>query len=216
MIYRRELFEPFHHEAIPVTFADDTSYKTRDILYVKGLIGNREMVHVFFNHWPSRYGGYLATVNRRKRAAEILKHCTDSILGINPKAAIIIMGDFNDDPEDESISMIMAAMTPSNNIIGTSYYNLSLSYQDDWDFGTLKYRESWNHFDQLIVSGNLIKPKSDVYVDKSRMLIFHADFLLEADQKYLGLKPYRTFTGYKYNGGYSDHLPIYFDLLIAE
>ncbi len=216
LIYRRGYFEPFHHQAIAVTFADDTSYKTRDILYVKGLIGDKEIVHIFINHWPSRYGGYLATVSRRKQAAEVLKHNTDSILNINPNASIVIIGDFNDDPEDESINITIGAKAPGDTIRNTSYYNLSHSLQDDWVYGTLKYRESWNHFDQLIVTGNLLKPESGIYLDKTGMQVFHASFLLETDEKYLGLKPYRTFTGFKYNGGYSDHLPIYFDLIIAE
>ena len=216
MIYRRELFEPFHQQAIAVTFADDMSYKTRDILYVKGLIGDSKIIHLFINHWPSRYGGYLATVSRRRQAANVLKHCTDSILNVNPNAAIIIMGDFNDDPEDESISKVIGAKAPGDTILKNSYYNLSLSPQNNWNFGTLKYRESWNHFDQLMVSGNLLNYTKDLFIDKTGMQIFHADFLLEADEKYLGLKPYRTFTGFKYNGGYSDHLPIYFDLIIAR
>lgn len=216
LIYRTSMFEPFHDEAIPVIFADDTSYKTRDILYVKGLIGGRQMVHIFINHWPSRYGGYLSTVNRRNEAAAILKQKTDSILSLTPNASIIIMGDFNDGPEDESFAKVLEAKLPETTIVPQNYYNLTLLKQYDWNFGTLKYRESWDIFDQVVVSGNLLIDDADLQVKDKKAHIFHADFLLEKDNTYLGYKPFRTFTGFKYNGGYSDHLPVFIDLIITN
>jgi len=216
LIYRASMFEPFHDEAIPVVFADDTSYKTRDILYVKGLVGGKQMVHIFVNHWPSRYGGYMATVIRRNEAAAILKQKTDSLLAVNPRSAIIIMGDFNDGPHDESFAKVLKAIMPESEIIPQNYYNLSLLKQDDWNFGTLKYRESWDIFDQVVVSGNLLMENADLMIKDKKACIFHADFLLEKDNTYLGFKPFRTFTGFKYNGGYSDHLPVYLDLIIKN
>jgi len=212
LIYRSSMFELFYSEAIPVTFTDDTAYKTRDILYAKGLIGGRQMVHIFINHWPSRYGGYLATVDRRNHAAAILKQKTDSLLAANPSAAIVIMGDFNDGPQDESFSKVLKAKYPDTEIFNQDYYNLTLAKQENWNYGSLKYRENWDIFDQIVVSGNLLNPKSALRVIDKKAVIFHADFLLEDDNSFLGQKPFRTFTGFKYNGGYSDHLPVFFDL----
>lgn len=215
LLYSEELFTPLHDEAIGVRFPDDTAYHTRDILYVKGLVGQREMLHIFVNHWPSRYGGYLATVNRRNTAASILKHHTDSILAINPNSSIVMMGDFNDGPEDESFNIVLNAVDPSDEAGLDTYYNLMLTEQDDWNYGTLKYRENWDIFDQIVVSGSLLDQQGiDVFLDKA--FIFHENFLLEEDERYLGLKPFRTFTGFRYNGGYSDHLPVYFDLVFEE
>jgi hypothetical protein len=216
LLYRESMFEPIYDEAIEVTFPDDSSYHTRDILYVKGVLGDREMVHIFINHWPSRYGGYLATVERRNTAAQILKTHTDSILSVNPETAIVIMGDFNDGPEDESFSKVLKAKHPGEEIFPESYYNLTLAEQSDWNHGTLKYRADWDIFDQVVVSGYLLNDTSPLQVNLDKAIIFHEDFLLEEDTRYLGLKPYRTFTGFKYNGGFSDHLPVYFDLNIKE
>ncbi len=214
LLYRSNMFEPFYDEAIEVSFADDPDYKTRDILYVKGLMGEKEMVHIFINHWPSRYGGYLTTVSRRNHAAVTLKQKTDSLLQINPNSAIIIMGDFNDGPADESFARILNAKNPDGEVLPENYYNLTLAEQEGWNFGSLKYRESWNLFDQVVANGSLLNPQSDFYINGNKALIFHADYLLEQDKTYLGKKPYRTFTGFKYNGGYSDHLPVYFDLIL--
>jgi hypothetical protein len=44
------------------------------------------------------------------------------------------------------------------------------------------------------------------------MKIFIPDYLLEKDERYLGVKPMRTYRGYHYHGGYSDHLPVLLEL----
>lgn len=216
LLYRKDFFEPFSDQAIPVIFPDDTTYKTRDILYVKGLVGQKEMVHIFINHWPSRYGGYLATVERRNTAAKTLKLHTDSLLALNPQSAIIIMGDFNDGPEDESFKKVLKAKPPDDPVLNTSLYNLTLAPRNNWNYGTLKYRENWDVFDQVVVSGGLLSGESRLRIHLDRAEIFHDAFLLEKDERYLGLKPFRTFTGFKYNGGFSDHLPVFIDLIPAE
>lgn len=216
LLYRQDFFEPFSDQPVPVVFPDDTTYKTRDILYVKGLIGQQEMVHIFVNHWPSRYGGYLATVKRRNTAAKTLRVHTDSLLAINPQCAIIIMGDFNDGPEDESFKKILNALPPTEPFHDTLLYNLTLAPRTDWNFGTLKYRENWDVFDQVVVSGGMLSGESGLKIHLDRAEIFHDDFLLEEDERYLGMKPFRTFTGFRYNGGFSDHLPVFIDLIFGE
>ena len=47
-------------------------------------------------------------------------------------------------------------------------------------------------------------------------IIFDAGFLLEEDEKYYGKKPFRTYLGPRYHGGFSDHLPVYLDLVVDE
>ncbi len=99
MLYRKSEFHPVTYQPFRIYFPDDTASSTRDILYVKGTIGDSDTLHVFVNHWPSRYGGYLVSKPKRAWVAEVLKSKTDSILGQNPSANILIMGDFNDSPE---------------------------------------------------------------------------------------------------------------------
>jgi hypothetical protein len=211
LLYREGHFIPFHHEPVEVFFPDDTSRKTRDILYVKGLLFDKEMIHIFVNHWPSRYGGYMASKPSRETAALTLKTKTDSLFKVNPNLNILIMGDFNDNPEDESIKNKLAAESPAQKIEAGKLYNL-MQLLNDQSFGSLKYREGWDIFDQIIVSGNLLNPAENMFVNNSVAKIFKAEFLLETDKSFYGNKPFRTYTGFKYTGGYSDHLPIYLDL----
>jgi hypothetical protein len=214
MIYRKDHFTLFHSEPVRVVFPDDTTSKTRDILYVKGLIGDREMVHFFVNHWPSRYGGYMATKPKRNNAAEILKRKTDSLFAINPKVSIVIMGDFNDNPDDESLIQFLQALKPSPEAMLGKLYNLMLNEQADWKYGTLKFREHWDTFDHIIVSGALLDTTSAISIQQEGAKIFHAHFLLQPDDRYMGMQLFRTYQGFKYQGGFSDHLPVYVDLML--
>jgi hypothetical protein len=215
LLYREEHFIPFHHEAVAVTFSNDTARKTRDILYVKGLVFDKEMIHLFVNHWPSRYGGYMVSKPSRKTAALKLRQKTDSLLNINPNLNIIIMGDFNDNPDDESLQDVLLAANPGNSISNGELFNLMKLFNNN-NTGTLKYRESWDIFDQFIVSGTLLQPDAKILIRDFKAEIFAPDFLFEDDKAYFGKRPFRTYTGFKYSGGYSDHLPVYIDLMNNE
>jgi hypothetical protein len=172
------------------------------------------MIHIFINHWPSRYGGYMETKPKRNRAAEVLKHKTDSLFAINPAVSVVIMGDFNDGPEDESIADVLLAKKPVAEFRAGELYNLMLVEQPGWKHGTLKFREFWDTFDQVIVSGGLLGGKSNLSIDPAKEVIFHADFLLQPDERYMGMQLFRTYSGFKYLGGFSDHLPVYVDVLM--
>lgn len=214
LLYRDEMFEPLFSEAIPVKFPFDTASRTRDILYAKGLLLDSDTLHIFVNHWPSRYGGYMPTVPKRNHAAKILRSVTDSILQVNENAAILITGDFNDGPNDESISKILNTKDPYEYNLQSDYYNLMLNKQDDWPYGSLKYQQGWDKFDMMIVSGALLDVDSPLQVYEKKATIFHPTFLLENDLTYLGQKPNRTYIGFKYHGGFSDHLPVFVDIMV--
>lgn len=66
--------------------------------------------------------------------------------------------------------------------------------------GTHKYNGLWSYLDQFYISESLLEAVS--------VSVFAPDWLLEEDTKYLGIKPKRTFVGYRYQDAYSDHLPI--------
>jgi len=198
-----------YHEAIPIHFPFAPESKTRDILYAKLLIFEEDTLNVFVNHWPSRWGGQMVTDPKRKFVADVLKSKTDSILDINPKANIIIMGDFNDEPHDESLKNHLKAHNISDS---TRLINLMLPLSSSKSEGSHKYHDQWGFLDQIIVSKSLILPTNRIRIKNSLAQIFHASFLLEDDVKFMGKKPYRTFIGFKYNGGFSDHLPVFVDL----
>ncbi len=165
-----------------------------------------DTIHLFYNHWTSRYRGLLESKEYRQIAAMRLKQSIDSIAMINPDANILCMGDFNDNPTDESIRYLI---DDASGVL--KQLNLVNSNKDVK--GTLKYQGNWSYFDQAIVSESLTVSDNGLYIKDNETTIFDAGFLLEKDEKFLGVKPYRTNIGFKYNGGVSDHLPIYVDVL---
>jgi len=184
---------------------------TREILYSKFLVAG-DTLHVFVNHWPSRSGGQLETDAFRKAAAAKLRTLTDSLFRLNADARIVITGDFNDEPGDASVSFTLGAKTGSGAPVAGKLYNLSKSPTDTDFKGTLKYKGEWTVFDQVIVSGSMLKKTRGLYTFPDGYHIFGQSFLLTLDEQYNGFKPNRTYNGYQYNGGYSDHLPVYLDL----
>lgn len=213
MIYRESMFEPLISAYINIRFPFDTNSRTRDILYVKGLIFNRDTMHLFVNHWPSRYGGYMATKPKREFVARLLRSKVDSLVNLTSNPNILIMGDFNDEPTDESLVRYLDAKMDTLNIARTDLVNLMGFIDRDWKTGTSKYQESWNTIDQMIVSGNLLKKGNPVYINPNSIKIYNSEFLLEDDLKHSGKKPFRTYNGFNYSGGFSDHLPIYVNIV---
>jgi len=208
LIYRPDRFTLLYHRAIPVIFEGDSVATTRDILYVKGLVPGGDTLHLFVNHWPSKYGGAAATIPRRRDAAHALKTFTDSIAAVNPFASIVIMGDFNDEPTDESLAIHLGASFGKADTTGYYLYNLMHELMGKWDTGSNKFREQWSIIDQFIVSSPLLSKTSGFRLSEKRAEIFRAPFLLEEDKNFNGTKTFRTFNGPTYLGGFSDHLPI--------
>lgn len=213
LLYRSEYFTPYLEKAIPVEWpASVEAGPTRDILYVAGVTNTDDTLHVFVNHWPSRWGGQMETEGKRITVAKLVKKETDSIFRTNPKANIIIMGDLNDHPTDRSVLEILKAQTEFDNLKPKKLYNLSYYLEHEKNLGTHKYNGQWGILDQIIVSYGLMDTTSSVYTTLEDAHIYNADFLLEPDEKYTGKRVNRTYIGFKYHGGFSDHLPTYVDL----
>ena len=204
-IYRPDLFAPLEYQAIEVTDPLDHSFRTREILRVSGIFNQCDTLHVFVNHWPSRYGGIMETERLRRLAAEALRKSISELLRKSPKAKIICMGDFNDRPDDASLVRFLDAKKVDQPAIEGELVNLSAEWIND-PIQTIKAQYAWEVFDQLIVSDYFLK-KNDCY-ESPKAEIFKAEFLLEPDLKYGGLKPRRTYVGFKYQEGFSDHLPV--------
>ncbi len=211
LLYLSDKFQPLVEKFFEVKFPFDPNSKTRDVLYVKGIIGRTDTLHIFINHWPSRWGGQKETEPKRMFVAKMVRSKVDSILKINPLSNIVIMGDLNDYPDDKSLLDGLRALHDFSNIESTEIYNLSylLMLRNN---GSHKYHGEWGILDQIIVSGGLLEQKNKIYCTTNDAHIFRKDFLLEKDDKYTGMTPYRTYIGYHYNGGFSDHLPVYLDI----
>lgn len=212
LLYRKECFTVLKQKAIPIKFEGDSEARTRDILYVKGVLYQSDTLHIFVNHWPSKYGGVAATVPKRKAVGSFLRAQSDSILQ-NASSKILIMGDLNDTPDDESVKIALGACTnaspcPSNLI------NLMGPLLADASIGTHKYAGHWSIIDQFVVSSGLSKSRNGWNIQRAH--VFQAPFLLNQDKGRSGSTPFRTYTGLKYTGGFSDHLPIYADLILEK
>jgi predicted extracellular nuclease len=209
LLYNSDKVRFISSKAVHVT---EHGLQTRDILYCKVLLLH-DTIHFFVNHWPSRSAGQLETERDRYAAARSLKATYDSIQSHSEHARIVIMGDFNDDPADESISQILGSINTQGPIQPKNIYNLAKIPVSGKIKGTLKYQGTWNLFDQIMVSGYLLlNKKGSIGVRKEDFRILENDFLLEPDRKFNGFKPYRTYMGFKYHGGFSDHLPVFIDL----
>jgi hypothetical protein len=205
-IYRSDVFNPLNYSYFsPVPEGELPPY-TREILYIRGIVAGLDTIHVFFNHWPSRYSGLMETRPQRKEAALRLKHEIDKLQKAYKNPPIIVMGDFNDQPEDESLQKFLKA---EKEITGQPVHLVNLSFR--WmkeGKGTLKFQSQWNIFDQIIVSESLLNKESALFSLPDDALILDLPFLLEPDLSYTGSKLNRTYIGFTYHGGYSDHLPV--------
>lgn len=212
LLYRPDKFTVLSSKYFEVHFPYDTGAQTREILMVKGKVFLNDTIIIFVNHWPSRRGGYLASEPRRIFVAGLLRSKIDSIIRSDKNPYIIIMGDFNDEPDKESLARILNAMPTGKDKKPSDLVNLMFSREIRWDEGTIKYQGQWSVFDQFIVSGNLVGISDDTITILAEAHIFREDFLTEKDDRNLGEKLKRTYVGPRYVGGFSDHLPIYLDL----
>lgn len=212
LVYSIDKLQLIYSEAIKIRGPNNKIIKTRDILYAKFYDRVGDTLHCFVNHWPSRYGGEKETIYLREIAARHLKSKVDSIVvSCNYLPKIIIMGDFNDTPSDNSILNVLKAKPFNELTQDCILVNLFANDKKLGFEGTLKHQYRWQIFDQIIISKSLYDSKSLHYVRKSAT-IFHKDFLFIDDATYGGKKLFRTYIGPKYQGGFSDHLPVYIDL----
>ena len=204
LLYNPNVFNPTSTRYIVPNFPNNPDLKTRDILYSKGVINKKDTLHVFINHWVSRWGGQEKTEPNRIQIASIIKNITDSILNTQPLANILIAGDLNDNPTDTSIFNVLEAKEVSSKPVDKTLYNLSLTQFKNGE-GSLYYK-SWDMFDQIIVSTSMLTGESGLKVTSPKQVVFKEDWMLYQPKKGPA-RPSRTAAG-RYYGGYSDHLPV--------
>ncbi|AEA45878.1 hypothetical protein [Fluviicola taffensis] len=191
-----------------ITVEDEPHFRTRDIIHMKAKIGNNS-IHFFVNHWPSRREGISESENRRKAAAMTLRREIDELLNAEKNANILVMGDFNDTPDNYSIKTILRAKGQHEQTKG-DLINLLIEEHKD-GFGTTVHQREWDIFDQLIVSQGLLQGQSGLEVQGNNAHIAHRKELVFTF-KDGGSKPSATYGGDTYHGGYSDHLPVFLNL----
>lgn len=210
LLYRQGVFIPDSFAGIPLLLEDDDGNRvyTRDQLLVSGRLDG-ETFHFIVNHWPSRRGGTVASAPKRKEAARLNKKIIDSILQLNPESKIISMGDFNDDPVDESFKKVLKTSAIRSDTTSILYNPMELLYKNG--IGSLAHNDKWNLFDQFYFTVPLLS-EDRTYYTFWKTGIFNKPYLTTTEGKYKGY-PFRSYANGNYSGGYSDHYPIYMFLI---
>jgi len=208
LLYQPKYFKVTNSRSHTLKMAD-TSFRTRDQLVVSGLLGG-EMIHVIVNHWPSRRGGEKASRPDRNAAADLTRSIVDSLLAIDPNAKILVMGDLNDDPINQSVKDHLRGKGREDELQPGDMFNpMYKMYKEG--IGSLAYDDAWNLFDQIIVSQGLLgKDKSTFKFYNAK--VYSKSYMKQKDGAYAGY-PLRTFAGGVYMNGYSDHFPVYVNLV---
>jgi len=200
LLYSPYTFYPLNYHSIRAA----TTTPTRDVLYVSGVTGgsNPDTLDVYVVHLPSKLNGRESERNRQVVISSLMTS-VDSLRQIRQIPKIIIMGDFNDGPKSKLIRRQF------KNFISVVPSSKSAK------LGSYKYQGAWDTIDHIFISHELNdKSFPGLHYDSSA-IIFHP-FLLEEDRRYGGQKPFRTYVGYTYNGGFSDHLPVMMKLKVPN
>lgn len=214
LLFDKQVFQVTNSQArkLIIYEADEPSKRdyTRDQLVVSGYLGDEEIA-IIVNHWPSRGGGEQKSKYKREKAALLNKKIIDSLYTINPAIKILSMGDLNDDPTNSSLKKILKTKANRNELQEQELFN-PMENMFRSGKGTLAYRDSWNLFDQIIMNTKLANANSGLQFYKAK--IFNEAYLINQNGQYRGY-PWRTYSSSGYDGGYSDHFPVFIYLITA-
>jgi hypothetical protein len=209
LFYNPKYFTETNSQSRRLRVEGRDDFFTRDQLVVSGLLDG-EMMHFVVNHWPSRYGGQKRSEPMRIAAAELTRSIVDSLLAIDPNAKVIVMGDLNDDPVDKSVKKVLNTVDAPEKLTRGKLFNPTEKLFRQ-GIGTLAYRDSWNLFDQMILTQGLVGDDRSDY-KFYRVNVFNQPWMLQKEGNFKGY-PFRSFGGGTYLGGYSDHFPVYLFLI---
>ena len=209
LFYQPRYFKVLSSASHELNIAEIEGFNTRAQLVVSGILDGDTM-HVIVNHWPSRSGGEKRSRPLREAAADLTRSICDSLFAIDPDANIIIMGDLNDDPTNKSIKKHLKTVKEPEGMKEDVFYNPYEKLHAQ-GIGSLGYRDSWNLFDQILVSKNLTGSDYSSY-RFYQAKVFNEKFLTQQEGRFKGY-PWRTYSYGAYIGGYSDHYPVYIYLI---
>ena len=205
-IYQSERFEFISLQDFELKIPENPRFRTRDQLLMVGVLDNTDTLYLIANHWPSKRGGEARSNPLRMAAAKLTRAIVDSLLNVHPHAKIIIMGDFNDTPNTKSIMVGLGAKGKISEVTPRDIFNpMWKMYRDG--IGSYAYRDNWELIDQIMVSYALLHTKPNTYKYISAH-VFSPNFLKTKSGSYQGY-PFRSYGGGNYQGGYSDHFPVY-------
>lgn len=221
LLYRPDQFDYIDSESIPFSFEgtevpitltkeEQDYFRTRDILMVHGKISGEDFA-IYVAHLPSRIGGKGSDL--RSLGGEIIRKHAEKMMAKVPGIKVVVMGDMNDDPFNESMAKWLGAKRNPEDVKENGFFNPFWRMLDD-GYGSLGYRDTWSIFDLVIVNDALLNAKSGTLsirpLGKKGYygVVFKRPFMITQSGKFKNY-PKRTFSNGKFINGYSDHLPTY-------
>ncbi len=209
-LYRADVFKLEGSDNIKLVVEELPDFRTRDFVVMWGTIEG-EPFYFLVSHWPSRLGGKEASQFKRDACAKQIRQIKDELLAKNPDTKVIVMGDFNDDATDTSLVKVMGAKGKTKDLVAGDFFNPYFAMLRA-GLGTLAYQDSWNLFDNICVTENLVNaPEGKLRLIKGKKYygnIFTRPYMLQAEGQYKGY-PLRTFVTNNFQNGFSDHFPVY-------
>ena len=203
LLYNPRFFKPAKWWLQPYILNEHITRPTRGFLTIQGTLAD-DSITVIVCHWPSRFSGSFY----REVAGRQVKAVKDSLMRADPQRKVIVMGDMNDDPQNRSMAVELSAKGKMEEVGEGDMFNPWWKVLDSGT-GTLSYNGSWNLFDQIVLSPNLLdltKSRDYSTLKYLKCQIQQRDYLLQKEGKYKG-SPKRTTAGGVWLNGYSDHLP---------
>ena len=193
-LYQKDHFTHEETKSYPIDLSLNYGLDTtRDIMLIKGSLFNND-ISILINHWPSRTDGIKKTNQKRLEAAKMVQHIIHEIEKRNQASNIMVMGDFNDEPSSQSVQAFNS----------DGFFNPMIPFQEQKK-GSVKHKGKWIMFDQIIVNKNLLDSAWFEYLEAH---IYAAPFLTQKSGRHKG-SPKRTFNGQFFQGGFSDHYPVF-------
>ena len=205
LLYQPATFRLMAHRSVRIPPKYRRQRPTRDILHVVGRVMTGDTLDIFVCHFPSRSSGKRRTEPYRMWAAMVLRTQIDSLLQVRQTPHIVVTGDFNDTPECKTLRETVGAWAPEGEVEPKCLYNLLAGRAGE---GSYYYQGEWEIIDQLMVTGALLDTQTPFHTSAEQAKILKFPFLLTDDVRYGGKIPLRTYYGARYQGGYSDHLPL--------
>ncbi|MEG1564175.1 MAG: endonuclease [Bacteroides sp.] len=216
LLYQRHCFKLLSHRSVRIPASKAFNHPTRDLLHVCGKLLSGDTLDILVCHFPSRSGGVKESEPYRIFVAGIVRAQSDSLIAARLHPQLLLLGDFNDYPQNTAIARTLGAVAPPDHPLPGKLYHLLARQARQRDFGSYKYQGEWGLLDHLIVSGTLLDASAPFFTSEANAHVFSLPFLLTDDEKYGGKQPLRTYYGMKYQEGYSDHLPVYVDFQLRE
>ena len=209
-LYRADVFKLEGSDNIKLNVPELPNFRTRDLVVMWGTIEG-EPFYFLVSHWPSRLGGKEASQFKRDACAKQIREIKDSLLKENPATKVVVMGDFNDDATDASLVKVMGAKGKIKELQTGDFFNPYYQMLKA-GLGTLAYQDSWNLFDNICVTENLVNGTyGKLRLIKGKKFygnIFTRPYMLQQEGQYKGY-PLRTFVTNNFQNGFSDHFPVY-------